>query len=74
MLSKCASSHESWAAKKPKLTIHAISNADYVPIFEPDEAARGMCQHCDDVFRAHTSDIPSDRAETMLAFCSTGAS
>ena len=33
VLPKCASSQESWAVKKPKLTIHAISSDDDVPVF-----------------------------------------
>ena len=37
VLSKCVSNQQIWAAKKPKLTNHAISDADDVPIFEPDD-------------------------------------
>ena len=45
VLPKCVSSQQSWAVKKPKRTIHAISNVDDVPIFDPDKAARRLCQH-----------------------------
>ena len=67
VLSKCVSSQQHWAAKKAKLTISVISNADNVPIFDPHEVARRLCSRRGDIFRARTSDIPNDRAETMLA-------
>ena len=66
-LAKCVSSQQSWAAKKPKLAIPAISNVDDVPIFEPDGAARRLCQHWGGIFCARNGDVPNDCAEAMLA-------
>ena len=71
VLSKCVSSQQHWAAKKAKLTISVISNADNVPIFDPHEVARRLCLRRGDIFRARTSDMPNDRAETMLEFVQT---
>ena len=66
-LAKCVSSQQSGAARKPKLTIHAISDVENVPIFEPDDAARKLCQHLGNIFSARNADIPNDCAEAMLA-------
>ena len=38
-----------------------------LPVFEPDEAARRLCQHWGGMFSARIADIPNDWAETMLA-------
>ena len=54
---------QSWVVKKPKLTIHSTSSADDVPIFDPDEAARRLCQHWDGIFSARSTSIPNGRAE-----------
>ena len=54
---------QSWAVKKPKLTIHSTSSADDGPIFDPDEAARRLCQHWDGIFSARSTSIPNGRAE-----------
>ena len=58
VLSKCAASQQSWALRKPKLTLHAISGADDIPIFDPNEAGNKLCQHLNSVFRAGEAEIP----------------
>ena len=67
VLSTCVSSQQSWAVKKPKLTTHAISNADDVSSFHQDEAARRLCQHWGGMFSARGTSIPNGWAQTMLA-------
>ena len=67
-LSNCASSQQSWAARKPKLTIHAGSDSDDAPIFDPDDAARRFCQHWSGIFRARDDSTPQEQADTMLSF------
>ena len=62
VLNKCAS------VKKPKLTIHAISTVDDVPVFDPNEAAYRLCPYWGYICRARCGCITSDQAETMLAF------
>ena len=71
VLAKCASSQESWAVKKPKLTIHAISSADDAPIFEVDEAAHRppLERHLQGAqYRQFERPSTDD-----VVFCSTGA-
>ena len=67
ILSKCVSSQQCWAARKPKHTIHATSSADDVPIFDLDVAARSLRQHWCGIFSARDTSIQIDCAETVLA-------
>ena len=71
-LSKCLSSQRSWAARKPKHTLSAISDVDGGPIFDPDEAARrGLTctrifsrswdmQTCFPIYHAHSKFLAAD--------------
>ena len=68
VLSKCASCQQSWAVRKPKLTIHAFSSGDDAPILDANEAAHRLSQHWGNIFSARCGDIPNDHAELMLAF------
>ena len=45
-LSKCDLSKESWPLKKPKLTLHAVTDKTGRPFHDPDEAGRRLCRHC----------------------------
>ena len=67
-LSKCTGSHQSWSVRKPKLTLHVISSADGVPIFDPSEAAKRLCQHWCGVFGTREADILGDHADAILSF------
>ena len=70
VLSKCASSQESWSVKKPKLTIHCISSNDDVPILEPNEAVPALGRHLQGAQCRH----PKRQGRDDACFCSTGAS
>ena len=66
-LARCIASQQCWAAKKPKLTIHAISDVDGVPTFDPDEAAHQLCLHWGGIFCARDTVVPNDGADAMVA-------
>ena len=66
-LLQCLSSQRSWAAKEPKVTLNSISDADDVPICDPDEAAHRLCQHWGGVFGARSTRIPNDQAQMILS-------
>ena len=65
-LSKCVSSQQSCAAKKPKLTSNAISDVNDLPNFDPDGAAHRLCQHWSSVVGARCTNIPNDPAQMIL--------
>ena len=68
VLSKCTSSQQCWAVKKPKLTIHAISSSDDAPSSNRMKP-RTCCASIGAAFSGHA--VPTsrnDQAEMMLAF------
>ena len=66
-LSKCASSKRTWAAKNPKLTLHAVTDTAGSPLHNLDKAGRRLCVHWKIIFQDREDAILHDQTQATLS-------